>query len=242
MYGYFMDLNEALLEFTKPFSMTRFRLVFYALREPKNVAFDTKIINTHLLVLGIRIPILRKIAKTLAIQADRVLKGLKVDCYELMTLKGLMITKLQDCEAVKKALATFVPTIENWATCDLMCGDLKIVERNPDYFLPLIKEFLGSDREFEMRTGVVLLMKFYLNDLATVFALINNVNCDYYYVNMALGWLICESFLRDKEQTLEFLRTAKISPIAINKGIQKIRESFRVSDLEKQEILKYKRG
>ena len=43
-------------------------------------------------------------------------------------------------------------------------------------------------------------------------------------------------------KTLEFLRTAKISPIAINKGIQKIRESFRVSDLEKQEILKYKRG
>ncbi len=237
-----MDLNEALLEFTKPFKMAQFRPVFYALHEPKNVAFDTKIINTHLRVLGIRIPVLRKIAKTLAIQAERVVKGLKVDCYELMTLKGLMITKLQDCEAVYVALESFVPTIENWATCDLMCGDLKIVENNPDYFLPLISKFLASEREFEIRTGVVLLMKFYLADLSRVFALINNLNSDYYYVNMALGWLICESFLRDKASTLHFLRTAQISPVAINKGIQKIRESFRVSDLEKQEILKYKRG
>ena len=76
--------------------MARFRPVFYALSEPKNVAFDTKIIKTNMRVLGIRIPILRKIAATLAIQAERVVAGLVVDCYELATLKGLMITKIKD--------------------------------------------------------------------------------------------------------------------------------------------------
>lgn len=239
-----MDLNTALVQFTKPFNMARFRPVFYALSEPKNVAFDTKIIKTNMRVLGIRIPILRKIAATLAIQAERVVAGLVVDCYELATLKGLMITKIKDKEKVLAALRDFVPTIENWATCDLMCGDLKVIGKNKEFFLPFIRELLGAKGEFEIRTGIVLLMKFYLSndDLQRTLDLLASVNSDYYYVNMALGWLICESYLRDKKATLDFLANARISPQAINLGVRKIRESFRVSEGDKKEILKYKRG
>ena len=239
-----MDLNTALVEFTKPFDMARFRPIFYALSEPKNVAFDTKIIKTQLRVLGIRIPILRKIAATLAIQAERVVAGLEVDCYELATLKGLMITKIKDKDKVLAALRDFVPTIENWATCDLMCGDLKIVGQNKAFFLPFIRELLGAKGEFEIRTAIVLLMKFYLDsaDLPKTLDLLANVYSEYYYVNMALGWLICESYLRDKSATLDFLANARISPQAANLGVRKIRESFRVTEGDKKEILKYKRG
>ena len=239
--------------FSQPFDEQEFRRNVLALREPKNVAFDEKILKTPKIVLGIRVPILRQIVASAKSQAEEIARNLRTDYYEFEMLKGLFIaqvgkgrTKIENSIAVDKVLElleNFVPEIDNWSTCDLMCGDLRIVEKNRERFIPFIDKCLASRREFVIRVGIVLLMKFYLDDdhRAQTFEKLKNLKSDFYYVNMALGWLICESFLHDKEQILNFLETAGISPLAINKGVQKIRESYRVSLEDKALVLKYKR-
>ncbi len=229
--------------FDVPFENESFIANFRSLRCPENIAFDSKILNTPSEVLGIRIPVLRTIAKILKPQAKEIVLRLTPNCYEIFSLKGLLITEIDDVDFVLSALQNFVPTIDNWATCDLMCGDLKIVQKNREVFLDFIKNCLNDEREFVIRVGVVLLMKFYLDaeNLKNTFSLLNNLNSKYYYVNMAIGWLIAEAYLVNKADTISFLKNAKVSNDAINLGIKKIRESYRVSPVEKQEILIYKR-
>lgn len=238
-----MNIDDALTEFQKPFCDAEFHKIFYSLAKPQNVAFDSKIINTPSKVLGIRVPELRKIANILTPQVELVLSNLKIDCYELATLYGLMITKLKEPEKVVKYLQNFVPTIDNWATCDLTCGDLKIIAKNRDFFRNFIDECLASEREFVVRFSVILLMKYYLTpeEIDKTFAKINKLNTEKYYINMAIGWFICEAFLKNREKTLEFLRETTVSSEAVNKGIRKICESLRVSAEDKQMIKKYKR-
>ena len=61
-----------------------------------------------------------------------------------------------------------------------------------------------------------------------------------YYVNMAVAWLVAECFTKQREQTLIFLHTHSLNNFTINKAIQKCRDSFRVSQEDKQMLLKYK--
>lgn len=239
-----MEFNDALIEFQKPFNDVDFRKVFYTLAKLQNVAFDSKIINTNMLVLGVRVPELRKIAATLAPQAEVVLDNLTIDCYELETLYGLMVTKLKEPEKILSYLKNFVLTIDNWATCDLTCGDLKIVAKNREKFRKFIDECLGDNREFVVRFGVVLLMKFYLipEEIDATLLKINAINSTDYYVNMAIGWLICEAFLKNREKTLEFLENTTVSSEAVNKGVRKICESLRVSAEDKTLVRAFKRS
>lgn len=235
---------DKFLQECKSFNQEKFLAGFYSLSCAKNIDFDSKILNTPSKVLGIRVPVLRKVAKALSEQVPQVLDcDIWQNCYELQTLQGLLIAKIKNPEKCLEYLQNYVTKIDNWASCDLTAGDLKIIAKNLDLFRDFICECLHSEQEFVCRFGIILLMKYYLNEqeIDNTLRIIDNINSKFYYVNMALAWLICESFLKDKSKTLKYLKNAKISNFAINKGIQKIRESFRVNQIDKDEILHYKR-
>ena len=59
---------------------------------------------------------------------------------------------------------------------------------------------------------------------------------------MALGWFLSESFVKRREETLKLFETTALNTFTTNKAIQKIRESFRVSNDDKQTLLKYKKN
>jgi len=54
------------------------------------------------------------------------------------------------------------------------------------------------------------------------------------------GWLLCECIIRYQEKSLIYLEKYNINPKMINKGIQKCRESLRLSKETKDYLLKYK--
>ena len=55
-----------------------------------------------------------------------------------------------------------------------------------------------------------------------------------YYVNMVNAWIVCESFIKHREKTLALLKEKSLSKFTQNKAISKCRDSFRVSNEDKE--------
>ena len=67
------------------------------------------------------------------------------------------------------------------------------------------------------------------------------VRSESYYVKMAQAWLVAEVFIKFRELGLDFLRGDNMLPWTQNKAIQKIRESYRVSDADKELVKSFKK-
>jgi 3-methyladenine DNA glycosylase AlkD len=79
------------------------------------------------LVIGVRTPELRKMAKQLmkehAVGAEKIdveafLKELPHAYFEENQLHGFMISEMKDFDVCIRELEAFLPYIDNWATCD----------------------------------------------------------------------------------------------------------------------------
>lgn len=94
-----------------------------------------------------------------------------------------------------------------------------------------------------MRFAIVMFLNYYIDKeyLNDIFYIIDNVNNNDYYVKMAIAWFISITYIKEKNITLEYLKFSKIDNWTFNKSIQKIIESYRVSDKEKSSLKKLKK-
>jgi 3-methyladenine DNA glycosylase AlkD len=58
---------------------------------------------------------------------------------------------------------------------------------------------------------------------------------------MAKAWLLSVCFIKYKEKTFDFLKITKIDNFTVNKTISKIKDSLRVSSIDKERVLSLKR-
>jgi len=104
-----------------------------------------------------------------------------------------------------------------------------------DCLFELSKTLLLDARPFARRTGVRILFK-YLDDdnINGTLALVKTMkNETEYYVNMCIAWLLCESFIKQREKTLTFLSLDNVSEFVLRKTISKCCDSFRVTAVDK---------
>lgn len=176
-------------------------------------------------IIGVRIPKLREYAKEL--YKSNKLEDIKIGdkYYEELVIQGMLIgfqTKAPIEEAIKQ-VKEFVPKINSWAVCDAFCAGLKITKKYQTEMFKIIKEYLKSKQEYEVRFAIVMLLDYYINDqyIDQVLQILNNIKLDKYYVQMANAWAISICLIRYYNKTLEFLKTTKIDDFTYNKGIQK---------------------
>ena len=62
-----------------------------------------------------------------------------------------------------------------------------------------------------------------------------------YYVKMAVAWAVSICYIKYPKETVEDLKKNTLDDFTHNKAIQKIRESYRVSEEEKENLLCLKR-
>ena len=94
-------------------------------------------------------------------------------------LRGLVIGDVKaDIEEVIGYIEDFVPQINNWGVCDSFCANLKITLKNKDRMLEVINHYLKSDREFELRFAIVMLLDFYIDKeyLSYLFNVFNSIH------------------------------------------------------------------
>ena len=86
-------------------------------------------------------------------------------------------------------------------------------------------------------------LDYFLNDeyIGKVIKNVNKIKSNKYYVQMAIAWLLAESYIKQKEKTTEYLKNNELDNFTHNKAIQKIIDSYRVSEQEKEFVRTLKR-
>jgi 3-methyladenine DNA glycosylase AlkD len=196
-------------------------------------------------VLGIRLPHLRKLAKTIA-KGDwrHYLKNAESEYFEEVMLQGMVIGYIQaDIEEVLGCIADFVPKMDNWSVCDSFCIGLKITKTNKAAMWDVLQPYLASDKEYEIRFGVVMLLDYYIEDayIHRVLQLLDHTDRSRYYVKMAVAWAISICYVKHPEITQAYLASCSLDDFTYNKALQKITESYRIDPETKKKIRGMKR-
>lgn len=206
-------------------------------------SFNEKIIPCDHSILGIRMPVLRKLAKELA-KGDwkSYLKIAKDESHEEIMLQGMVIAAVSpkiEFSDVMRYITYYVPKLSNWALVDAFCGDLKIIKKYQEEAFFFIVHYLKSKEEYQVRFAVVMLMDYYIDEthIKTVFGLLDAVEHDGYYVKMAIAWAISIAFIKMKDETIDYLNHHKLNIWTYQKALQKIVESNRV-DKETKNMIK----
>ncbi|MFA5526715.1 MAG: hypothetical protein WC992_07815, partial [Acholeplasmataceae bacterium] len=123
---------------------------------------------------------------------------------------------------------------------------LPITPQNRNRFLELSDAYLHDSRVFVRRLSLMILFQMIKDEdiLEIIFDHLLELKTEQaYYVIMMAGWLLCECILLYKDTTLAFIQSnPSLNAKIVNKGIQKCRESRRLTPLEKDQLLVYKRN
>lgn len=189
--------------------------------------------------IGVRMPALRKVAREImkTDPAGFLQTSLGSEIHEINLLHAIVLAQA-DLTAKERIdlIRRFVPTISNWAVCDLFCHDLKPSAELSGMLLPLLREYAVSSHEYEVRTSLVLLMTYYrdaahIDETLQLYSLFHH---DGYYAKMAAAWGLSFLYVDWPERTVALLKNHTFDCFTHNKAIQKCIESYRVSDADKQ--------
>ena len=210
-------------------------------------AFNKRIVNTKMPVIGVRVPDLRRLARELApgMSAADISELLTAqnESFDYVLLCGLLIThaRLDDQMAIDLT-KQYLPHVDSWAHIDIF------VEKKRRFAGEMWQDFalecLRSEAEFTVRYGIVSLMTNFLDEvhIDQVFAALRGIKHDGYYVKMALAWLYATAAVHFFELTLAELENGHIDAWTRNKAYQKMRESRRFTPEEQEIILKNKQA
>lgn len=216
-----------------------FRRELYAQGEAGYKAFHEKLLCSALPVIGIRVPILRKMAASLA-KEDGVgfLRYCGRETYEERLLYGLTAA------AMPISYAEFLPycdtyteeLVENWACCDVFCSaGKKRIKGHEREFFGHIERYLESENPWAVRVGLIMMLSHYLTEeyLEEVLRRTDSVSSEHYYVRMAQAWLLATAWAKDRERMRIYLTEHHLDEWTFRKFIQKCCESSRVSQEDK---------
>ena len=187
--------------------------------------------NDDINLIGVRTPILRKIAKYLSKRDYE--EYFSHNSYEETMIYGFILGYLNvSFDVLLNYLNDFIPYIDNWSVCDLTVSNLKAFKNNQDAGFKFILNCINSDNIWEKRFGVVLINSYFVNDnyINDVINVLSNIHTDEYYLQMAIAWCLSTCYIKYPNLVLDLLIGNKLDLFIHNKTIQKIIESYRVDD------------
>lgn len=194
-------------------------------------------------VIGIRLPLLRKIAREI-VRGDwrEFLTSAQNHYFEERMLQGMVIG-YAPCAIEDKlpCIARFVPKIDNWAVCDSFCWRLKPDEREAMW--QFIQPYFRSQKPYDLRFAVVMGLSNFVDaqHLNAFLEQLNTIRSDAYYTRMGVAWAVSICFVKFPEPTLAWLHHCRLDDWTFNKSLQKIVESLRVDATTKVLIRTMKR-
>lgn len=214
--------------------------------DAKYQKFQKTLIPNETNILGIRVPILRKMAKEIT-KGDWLvfLESGEEDYFEEVMLKGMVIGYVKmDIDDKLNWIEWFVPKISNWSICDSFCSTLKITEKDRKKVWDFLMPYLNSNNEYEVRFGIVMLLNYFVEKeyISMILRIFNSVKHEGYYVKMAIAWAISFSYIKFPEKTMKFLTNNDLDPFTYSKSIQKIIESNRIDTDTKNMIRQLKKS
>lgn len=227
--------------------------------DEKYMKFSSALIPGTDNMLGVRLPQLRNLAKSIVKgNWEEAIDNTEDIYFEEIMLRGMVIgygtSRDNDIEKAIKYISDFIPMISNWSVCDSCCVSFEIIKRNKERIWEFIQQYIYSDKEFEVRVGLIILLNHFLkcddngnkiirkrkvvlediednskdNSGKYIDMILEAVNRNIYqgyYAQMAAAWLVAEAFLVYPSTTMKFLCECNMDKFTYNKAIQKICES-----------------
>lgn len=213
--------------------------------EEKFQKFTSGLIPGSDVILGVRIPILRDLAKKIAKDDWRTyLKEARDDSYEEICLQGFVIGYAKaDIDELLPYVAVFIPKIRDWSVNDTFCATFKIARKNREKVWDFLMQYKDSTNEFEQRVVAVMLMDHFLvpEYIERVLAVWDELKHDGYYCKMGVAWGIATAYAKFPVETHAFLLDNHLNDFTYNKAIQKMMESYRISPEQKEVLRTMKR-
>lgn len=218
-----------------------------ALADEKYRDFNQSLVpGVDMHALGVRVPALRALARELLkgdwrgfLEASR-----SHPLYEARMLHAMVLGGAR-CPVVEKLALTdaFLPWVDNWAVCDTFCSSFKPRKGEEEAVFAFVRDCAGSDIEFRKRFGLVMLMSRFHDDPwgPKTMEIYRGFSHPGYYARMGAAWGLATLFLYQREAALAILVEGLWDGFTHNKAIQKLRESYRVSDADKQMLLTLRR-
>lgn len=193
--------------------------------------------------IGVRVPEVRKLAKSYSKdpECQEFLKELPHQYYDENMLHGLVLSEMKDYDDCIRAVDLFLPYVDNWAVCDIMSP--KVFKKHKTQLLEKIREWAASDRVYTCRFGLEMLMSHFLDeDYAPEYLEIPaGVHSEEYYVNMMIAWFFATALAKQWDTTIPYIEGNRLDIWVHNKTIQKARESYRITQEQKEYLKGLKR-
>ena len=209
--------------------------------------FNSSLIPDSRPILGVRIPILRQIAKEIA-KGDwqTYLKEASEDSHEEVNIKGFVIGYVKaDLETLIPYITDHIEKVNDWSLCDGFCSNLKIVKKYREDFWEFLLPYAKVDDEFKQRIVVVIRMNYYLDDkyIDQTLQVLDTLKNEKYYCKMAIAWAIATAWAKQRDKTFVYMQEGQntLDDWTYNKAIQKMLESYRVSVTDKEMLRTMKR-
>lgn len=210
----------------------------FAQQDEKYRDFQAKLIPTVApeSVIGVRTPALRKMAKQYAKRDDigEFLTELPHKYFDENQLHAFIVSELKDYEKCIALVDSFLPYVDNWATCDQMSP--KVFKKHRKELFLHIEKWLGSTETYTIRFAIGMLMEHFLDEdfdeayLEKVAA----VRSEEYYINMMKAWYFATALAKQYVSTIPFIEDQKLDKWSHNKAIQKSIESYRITPEQKE--------
>lgn len=184
--------------------------------------------------IGIRIPLIRKVAKELSeIEKSAFLDDLPHRYHEENILHALLISDIKDFGLFVQRADAFLPYVTNWSVCDTICN--KHLTRHRDELLPVVYMWLNSTETYRVRYAVKCLTNYYLGEDFDEAYLrkVAEVHLEDYYVKMMVAWYLATGLAKNYPSFVRVIEERRFDAFTHNKAIQKAVESYRVSDVHK---------
>ncbi len=179
-------------------------------------------------IIGIRTPALRKFAKDYSKTPESKLfiSELPHKYYEENNLHAFIIESVNDITDALKLTESFLPYIDNWATCDMFFP--AVFKKHPEIMEKKAFEWIASKKTYVIRYGIGIFMKMFLGDnynkkYPEAISKIKSVD---YYVNMMIAWYFATGLTKRYNDIISFFEKPVLDKWTHNKAIQKARESL----------------
>lgn len=195
-------------------------------------------------MIGCRIPRLRDFAKEIANTDFRsYLDNASDDLFEETMLQGFVIGYAKmDLEERLQYAKQFIPKIKDWSVNDGFCATFKAAKKERERVWEFLLPYAKSNKEFEVRVAAVMYMNYFLTEeyIDRVLKTLFDMKQDDYYAMMGIAWALATAYAKFPKETDKALEW-DWSKATLNKAIQKMCESYRVSEEDKVKLRKRKK-
>lgn len=186
-------------------------------------------------VIGIRTPLLRKYAKNLPLEdAKAFLLELPHEYFDENQLHAFIVSEIKDIDACIKEVNTFLPYVDNWATCDQMSP--VIFKKHKDKLLEEVRKWIASSETYTVRFGIKMLMQHFLDEDFNLEypEMVAKIQSEEYYVKMMIAWYFATALAKQYDSVIPFIEEGRLEKWTHNKAIQKSIESYRITTEQKK--------